>query len=107
MTDTKRPRRRRRGRVYLDGNRWWIDFSRNGRRFRESLETATSEAEAWDALDKRRAEVREGRWPDVERVRFEHMAERLLHHYEAQGARPRLLARFKQSAAHLAFFKGT
>lgn len=31
----------------------------------------------------------------------------LEHHYEAQGARPRLLARYRQSAAHLAFFKAT
>lgn len=107
MTDTKKPKARRRGRVFFHHNRWWFDFSRNGRRYRESIETATTEGEAWDALDKRRAEVREGRWPDVERVRFEHMAERLLHHYEAQGARERLLARFRQSVAHLAFFKGT
>jgi integrase len=107
MSDTKKSRHRRRGRVYRDGNRWWIDFSRNGKRYRESVETATNEAEAWDALDKRRAEAREGRWSDFGRVRFEHLAERLLHHYEAQGARARLLARAKQSLAHLEFFKGT
>src|SRR5439155_2009154 len=44
--------------------------------------------------------------PDIERTRFEHLAERLLNHYEAQGARPRSLARAKQALAHLEFFKG-
>jgi integrase len=107
MNEAKKPKHRRRGRVFFHHNRWWIDFSRNGKRHRESVESATNESEAWDALDKRRAEVREGRWPDVERVRYEHLAARLEHHYEAQGARPRLLARYRQSAAHLAFFKAT
>ena len=107
MTDTKRPKTHRRGRVYLRGQTWWLDFSRNGRRYRQPIEAAKNEGEAWDALDKIRAEAREGRRPDMERTRFEHLAERLLHHYEAQGARPRSLARFRQALAHLAFFKGT
>jgi integrase len=107
MTETKRPNAHRRGRVYLRGATWWLDFSRNGRRYRQPIESAKTEGEAWDALDKIRAEVREGRRPDVERTRFEQLAERLLHHYEAQGARARSLARFKQAMAHLAFFNGT
>jgi integrase len=105
--ETKKPRAGRRGRVYLRGSTWWVDFSRNGRRYRQPLEAATSESEAWDALDVMRAEVREGRRPDVERTRFEQLAERLLHHYEAQGARPRSLARVRQAIAHLAFFNGS
>jgi integrase len=107
MTDEKKPKKPRRGRVYLRGSTWWLDFSRNGRRYRQPIEDATSENEAWDALDKVRAEVREGRRPDVERSRFEQLAERLTHHYEAQGARPRSLARAKQALAHLAYFNGT
>ena len=106
MTDTKK-RKARRGRVYLRGQTWWMDFSRNGRRYREPIEGAKTENEAWDVLDKVRAEVREGRRPDVERSRFEHLAERLLRHYEAQGTRPRSLARVRQALAHLAYFNGT
>lgn len=107
MKDDKKPKAPRRGRVYLRGTTWWIDFSRHGRRYRQPVETTTNEGEAWDALDKLRAEAREGRRPDIERTRFEHLAERLMHHYEAQGARPRSLARIQQSAAHLAAFFGS
>lgn len=107
MTDAKKPKHRRRGRVYLRGATWWLDFSRSGRRYRQPIESAKNEGEAWDALDKLREEARGGRRPDMERTRFENLAERLLRHYEAQGARPCLLARYRQSVAHLLYFKGT
>lgn len=106
MTDAKKPKPRR-GRVFLRGETWWLDFSRNGRRFRMPAESAKSEREAWDTLEARREEVRQGGRPDIERTRFEHLAERLAQHYEAQGSRTRSLARIRQSVAHLGAFFGS
>ncbi len=107
MTDEKRPKGPRRGRVYQRGTTWWLDFSRHGRRYRMPAETATSEREALDILDARREEVRQGGRPDIERTRFDQLAERLRLHYEAQGSRTRSVARIQQSAAHLASFFGS
>jgi integrase len=107
MTEVKKRKASRRGRVYLRGTTWWLDFSRSGRRFRMPVETAKNENDALDALDARREEVRQGGRPDIERTRFEHLAERLRLHYEAQGSRTRSLARIGQSVAHLAAFFGS
>src|SRR5262245_14642563 len=94
------------GRVYLRGQVWWIDFSRRGRRFCQPADAARNESEAWDTLEALREEVRQGRRPDAERTRFEHLSERLRLHYEAQGSRTRSLARMKQAEAHLQAFFG-
>jgi integrase len=105
--DAKKPTARRRGRVYLRGGTWWLDFSRNGRRFRIPVESAKTENDAWDALDARREEVRQGSRPDIERTRFEQLIERLMAHYEAQGSRTRTFARIHQAADHLGAFFGS
>lgn len=95
------------GRVYQRGGVWWLDFSRNSRRYRQAIEGAKTKRQALDALDKLRAQVRDGRRPDVERTHFEDMAARLLESYEAKGTRPRSVARMRQALAHLAYFNGT
>lgn len=98
--------RARRGRVYLRGSTWWVDFSHRGRRYREPAETAKTERQAWDVLESLREAARQGQRLDIERARFSHLAERLRRHYEAKGVRPRTLARWSQVLAHLEGFFG-
>jgi integrase len=110
MTDeakAEKAKPRRRGRVYQDGERgtWWVDFSRRGRRYRMRAEDARTEREAWDFLEARREEVRQGRRLDIETTPFTALAARLRAHHGAKGTRPRTLARYEQHLAHLeAFF---
>lgn len=97
---------KRRGRVYQRGSKWWVDFSRRGKRIRRPLEDVTNEQQAWDALETMRSEARKGRRVDLERVRWSNLSARLLSHHEAKGTKPRTLARWKQVLAHLDGFFG-
>ena len=99
--------KQRRGRVYLRGSVWWVDFSRRGKRYRRPVESATNERQAWDALELLRTEARQGRRLDIEHARWPQLAQRFLAHHEAKGTRPRTLARWKQVLAHLEGFLGS
>ncbi len=55
------------GKVYRRGNQFWIDFTYNGKRYREAV--GPDEDLAMDVLAKRKVEIREGKFfPEKEKV---------------------------------------
>ncbi len=93
------------GHVYTRGRIWWIRYSVDGKRYREST-GSTDRREAEKLLRCRQAELGLGRFvePDVRRTTFEDLAEILLDDYRVN--RRRSLDRTELSLAHLREFFG-
>lgn len=89
------------GTIYKRGAVYWIKYYRNGKPYRESTRS-TKELEAKRMLKLREGQVAEGRFPglQVERVRFEELAEDLITDYKVNGKKS--LERAEHSVERLA-----
>jgi integrase len=83
-----RPKYRHGDGEWKESATWWFQYSRHGKRFRESS-GETSKARAEKALKRRFAEIAQGRpaGPDVERTTLDELAEILRNDYRANGRR--------------------
>ena len=74
------------GTIYKRGRIYWIKFYRKGRPFYESAETG-DKSEARKLLKQKEGQIAEGRFSGlrIERVKFEELAEDLLHDYRVNG----------------------
>ncbi len=71
------------GSIYLRGNIYWIKFSREGRRFRESSESRKKSA-AKRLLRIREGQIAQGRFVGLapDRTRYEDLAKDLVNDYK-------------------------
>ena len=70
------------GSVFRRGEIWWIQYYRNGRKYRESARTR-SVTDARRLLRKRLGEIAEGKRPSIqfEKVTFDELAEDFIRDY--------------------------
>ena len=103
MTEAKQHRGRGEGSVYRkpDSAYWWLGYSANGKRVRESAHTM-SRTEALKMLRERLHAVTAGTYTgrDAERLTFDAIAEGLRNRYRLDGRRS--LIRAEAALAHLA-----
>jgi len=100
ITSTETPERREFGHIYRRGAIYWIRYSVDGKRYRESTKS-TSERKAQKTLDRRQAELGLGAFtaPDVKRTTLKDLAELLRQNYVAKANRS--LARAEDAITHL------
>jgi integrase len=90
----------------VEGQTWWIRYSRVGRQFRESVHSE-KESDAKRLLKLREGQIAENRFPGlrVEKIRYEELAEDFLNDYRTNGRKS--LERAEMSLKHLrAYFEG-
>ena len=75
------------GRIYQRGNRWWIEYWRRGRQYRETAGDTPSEAKR--KLKKRWEEIHGDRFvgPEQERITVSDLADSLITHLKLKGAK--------------------
>jgi len=90
----------------VEGEIFWIRYSRAGRQFRESTHS-TKEADAKRLLKLREGQIAENRFPGlrVEKIRFDELAEDFLNDYRTNGKKS--IERAEMSLKHLrTYFEG-
>jgi integrase len=93
------------GRIYQRGQKWWIDYSHRGKRYRESA--GSTKADATKLLKRRHAEMGQGFvGRDEESVTFEDLAEMIRTDYKVNARKS--TKSLEKSLRHLtAAFSGT
>ncbi len=93
------------GRVYRRGSVWWIDYSHNGQRFRESS-GSDRKKDARELLRKRLGEIGHGRFigPDATRVTLDDLLLGIERDYEVNERKS--IRRLRSSLKHLRSFFG-
>lgn len=87
------------GRIYQRGQTWWIDYSHNGERYRESS-GSTKKKDARKLLQKRLGEISDGTFaPNADEVTLGDLCEIIEDDYITQGRKS--LPRLKTSLRHL------